>query len=305
MLLPADVKNKGTGMNGKRLLLAAAAGIVLLLVGFVSKQTNNSSFDAAKEMIVMRQIAHKILQYAGDSTTQVSPVNRISSTAFQIPFQSSFSFKPDSLVQIIDRIIRSNQLPADYIVQVTEPKSNKVIFGYAILNNGQQNIVPCRGRNQPAVPYSIQITFKDKPFAAGSWLIAAGVALLGLVAFMAWRIKRKPVITDNGKQDETTSAANSFSIGTYLFYADSQRLVYNNEEIILTSKEAKLLRIFAEAPNQIIDRNRLQKEVWEDEGVIVGRSLDVFVSKLRKRLEQDPAIKIVSIHGKGYKLEIG
>jgi hypothetical protein len=208
-------------------------------------------------------------------------------------------------VQIIDRIIRSNQLPADYIVQVTEPKSNKVIFGYAILNNGQQNIVPCRGRNQPAVPYSIQITFKDKPFAAGSWLIAAGVALLGLVAFMAWRIKRKPVITDTGKEDETTSAANSFSIGTYLFYADTQRLVYNNEEIILTSKEAKLLRIFAEAPNQIIDRNRLQKEVWEDEGVIVGRSLDVFVSKLRKRLEQDPAIKIVSIHGKGYKLEIG
>ena len=49
---------------------------------------------------------------------------------------------------------------------------------------------------------------------------------------------------------------------------------------------------------------RLQKEIWEDEGVIVGRSLDMFISKLRKKLEADPNIKIVVIRGKGYKLEI-
>jgi DNA-binding response OmpR family regulator len=48
----------------------------------------------------------------------------------------------------------------------------------------------------------------------------------------------------------------------------------------------------------------LQKEIWEDEGIIVGRSLDVFISKLRKKLENDSAVKLVNIHGKGYKLEI-
>ncbi|MEN0056487.1 MAG: helix-turn-helix domain-containing protein [Mucilaginibacter sp.] len=57
--------------------------------------------------------------------------------------------------------------------------------------------------------------------------------------------------------------------------------------------------MFAQAPNEIIDRNRLQKEVWEDEGVIVGLSLDTFISKLRKKLENDPSVKLVSIHGKG------
>ena len=290
--------------NMKRVLLVAAGGIVLLLVGFVSKQTNSSSFDAAKEMIVMRQIAHRILLYAGDSSTQVSPIQRISATSFNIPFKSRFSFKPDSLVQIIDRTIRNNHLPSDYIVQVTEPQHNKVVFGYAILRSEQQNIIPCSGRNQPAVPYSIMIRFKEKPFTPAVVFIGAGVFLLAGAAFIAWRVKRNPLVPTVTTATGTTTDA-AFTIGRYLFYADVQRLVWNGDETILTSKEAKLLRIFAEAPNQIIDRNRLQKEVWEDEGVIVGRSLDVFVSKLRKRLEQDPAIKIISIHGKGYKLEIG
>jgi DNA-binding response OmpR family regulator len=65
-----------------------------------------------------------------------------------------------------------------------------------------------------------------------------------------------------------------------------------------------LLLIFALSPNETIERTRLQKEIWEDEGVIVGRSLDMFISKLRKKLEFDPNINIVVIRGKGYKLEI-
>ncbi|MDQ1149658.1 DNA-binding response OmpR family regulator [Sphingobacterium zeae] len=53
----------------------------------------------------------------------------------------------------------------------------------------------------------------------------------------------------------------------------------------------------------MIIRSRLQKEIWEDEGVIVGRSLDMFISKLRKKLETVPDINIVVVRGKGYKLE--
>ena len=57
--------------------------------------------------------------------------------------------------------------------------------------------------------------------------------------------------------------------------------------IDLTKTETRVLRIFAAAPNEAIERSRLQKEIWEDEGVIVGRSLDMFISKLRKKLECD------------------
>ncbi|SFF08006.1 Transcriptional regulatory protein, C terminal [Chitinophaga sp. CF118] len=52
----------------------------------------------------------------------------------------------------------------------------------------------------------------------------------------------------------------------------------------------------------IIDRNKLLKEGWEDEGVITGRSLDMYVSKLRGKLQKDPDISITNIHGKGYRL---
>jgi DNA-binding response OmpR family regulator len=54
----------------------------------------------------------------------------------------------------------------------------------------------------------------------------------------------------------------------------------------------------------MVDRNTLQKEVWENEGVIVTRSLDMFVSKLRKKLSADTSVKLTNIPGKGYKLEV-
>ncbi|NBP70070.1 MAG: winged helix family transcriptional regulator [Cytophagia bacterium] len=56
--------------------------------------------------------------------------------------------------------------------------------------------------------------------------------------------------------------------------------------------------------NEPITRDQLLKEGWEDEGVIVGRSLDVFISKLRKKLIKDPKVQITNIHGIGYKLEV-
>jgi DNA-binding winged helix-turn-helix (wHTH) protein len=304
--------NNHVQMKGKMLSLIVA-GAVLLLVGFVTKQTSKTDFDSAKEMVVMRQIAHSVLLYSKDSTTQVSPINRISENEFQIPFHSSFSFKPDSLVAIIDRIINHNNLPSDYIVQVTEPLSEKVIFGYAILGSEQENIVPCIGRTQPSRPYNILISFRDKPFRAATWLIFGGGLLLASALFIAFRRRKQEVVTEEVLETEQTEEPiepeNSINnqpvnIGGYLFFEQTQRLVFGSEQMNLTSKEAKVLSILAAEPNQIVDRNRIQKEVWEDEGVIVGRSLDVFISKLRKKLDLDAAVKIISIHGKGYKLQI-
>ena len=74
--------------------------------------------------------------------------------------------------------------------------------------------------------------------------------------------------------------------------------------IEMTNKEAKLLQLFSSNVNKVISRDTIQKAIWEDEGYFVGRSLDVFISRLRKILSVDPAITIVNIHGVGYKLEI-
>jgi DNA-binding response OmpR family regulator len=75
-------------------------------------------------------------------------------------------------------------------------------------------------------------------------------------------------------------------------------------EINLSKKECELLAIFVAHPNQIIKRDELTKKVWEDHGVFVGRSLDTYISKLRKKLQADKSIKLTNVHGVGYKLEL-
>ena len=94
------------------------------------------------------------------------------------------------------------------------------------------------------------------------------------------------------------------TLGAMSFDPETRKLMINGENIDLTKTETRILRIFALSPSEAIERSRLQKEIWEDEGVIVGRSLDMFISKLRKKLEPDPNINIVVIRGKGYKLKI-
>ena len=80
---------------------------------------------------------------------------------------------------------------------------------------------------------------------------------------------------------------------------------FENKIISLSEKESKSLKIFAENLNQVIEREKLMKEIWEDEGIIViSRNVDVLMSKLRKKLSEDNAIKIINIHGRGYKFVI-
>ncbi|MBQ4822890.1 helix-turn-helix domain-containing protein [Aquimarina sp. MMG016] len=62
--------------------------------------------------------------------------------------------------------------------------------------------------------------------------------------------------------------------------------------------------IFSQNQNQIVKRDQLIKEVWEDNGVFVGRSLDAFISRIRKKFNNDRSINIVNVHGVGYKLEV-
>ena len=65
-----------------------------------------------------------------------------------------------------------------------------------------------------------------------------------------------------------------------------------------------MLEIFIANPNQIIKRDELEKRVWVDNGVFVGRSLDTYISKLRKKLKDNESIKLTNVHGVGYKLEV-
>lgn len=94
------------------------------------------------------------------------------------------------------------------------------------------------------------------------------------------------------------------SLGSMLFDEKNRKLIINGKTVDLTITETRVLHIFASSPNETIERSRLQKEIWEDKGVRVGRSLDMFISKLKKKLEPEPHINIVVIRGKAISLKL-
>jgi hypothetical protein len=294
-------------MKSKWPAFIVALGLLLVLAAFVTGKSPKEGFESDREIIAMRKIAHDVLLYTGDSSTPIPPVDRISPVEFRVSFAHGFSFAPDSLVRIIGKVMATNKLADDYIVNVVENHSDKVIFGYAMLGSTHTSIVPCGGRTQPLKQYALIIRLSDKGANYTKPLLIAGAGLLGLGLLIPGviRSRRKqvstPVSTTETPADITV---NTIPIGQFLYYPDQLQLQIREEQIPLTVKEAQLLSIFASQPNEVVERSRLQKELWEDEGVIVGRSLDVFISRLRKKLEGDPAVKLVNIHGKGYRLDV-
>ena len=279
--------------------------IFLTIVSFAYQDdtTKPKNFQQQKELIVLRKLGHEILLQSGDSTSRVLPVKKLSNDEYQLQFESSFTFQPDSLVSIVGSIIKENGLPPDYIVNVIDCSTAEIVYGYAIIGTEQNDIVPCSGRVQPKSCYFLNLKFRSvqKGEDMTNYTLA-GISILGLSIFFFIVGRKKRKHSSKGNWD--VQEMGDIQLGRYSFSKEEQCLFLDGIKIDLTYKEFKILNIFAKTPNQIINREILQKEVWENEGVIVGRSLDMYVSKLRKKLRKDTNIELINIHGKGYKLRI-
>ncbi len=102
--------------------------------------------------------------------------------------------------------------------------------------------------------------------------------------------------------DQSQNESTSFKIGKYAFDAHKQILSLNEKEIKLTTKESELLRLLAINANKILERNYALKAIWIDDNYFNARSMDVYITKLRKHLKEDETVEIINVHGKGYKL---
>jgi DNA-binding response OmpR family regulator len=95
-----------------------------------------------------------------------------------------------------------------------------------------------------------------------------------------------------------------YSLGKYIFDSSNHELRIADKRISLTTKEVELLRILYSYKNQLITREKALKTVWGSDNYFIGRSMDVFITKLRKYLKDDPDISIVNVHGTGFRLEV-
>ena len=93
-------------------------------------------------------------------------------------------------------------------------------------------------------------------------------------------------------------------LGKFKFDTQKQQLINGEDTIKLTTKESELLKLLCTNAGKVLERNLALKTIWVDDNYFNARSMDVYITKLRKHLKDDPSVEIINVHGKGYKLVI-
>ena len=275
------------------LLLAIA---VFGLLSFSLSSAENMDF-SERVKITLREVGNQLLLTNKDATSIILPVVEIDENTFKISFENNLSFEPNNLVLIIKNGFEKANFSKNYIVEVFRCSDNEVAYSYEINELEEKTIIPCAGRVLPNNCYTIQVKFLISK-SSNNWLYYLFILIILGILFRIFLVENKGKISEEKKTEEHSK------FGSFQFYPNQNKLIKEAKEISLSKKECELLEIFVANPNQIIKREELTKKVWEDNGVFVGRSLDTYISKLRKKLKEDDSIKLINIHGVGYKLEI-
>ncbi|GAB3909639.1 hypothetical protein GCM10028803_47560 [Larkinella knui] len=278
----------------------------LLFVQFVRSTPNPTQAEksrfAEKVNLALRRTAHHLLVAAGDSTSRISPVQQTDANTFLIRLDHPFNY--GKLPDLLQSSLQIHGIQESYDVAVLTCSDGKIQLGYTVLDVNKKQTVPCSGRQQASGCYNLQVRFaapEPAPQTASAWWMLAVGSMLTALVFTVWRRSTTPKEGLASAPMAETSRAIQF--GNSSLDPTNLTLLSGQQAHQLTYREAKLLRLFAGNLNQLLERDFILKSVWEDEGIIVGRSVDVFVSRLRKLLQDDATLKIVAVHGVGYRLE--
>lgn len=248
--------------------------------------------------IALRDAGNKLLLTNQDSTSLILPVTKVEESKYQLSFQKALTINPDSLVEIVEKSFQKANLPSEYQIEVKQCEDLEVAYSFLKYANQEKSIIPCSGRFLPQKCYTIEVRFLEQTATSNTKfvliLFLLGSSVMAFVFFPKHK-KETQIISTN---------ENSIPLGKFQFYPDENKLIVESTEIPLSKKEVELLTVFIENPNKVIKREELSKKVWEDHGVFVGRSLDTYISKLRKKLSEDASIKLTNVHGIGYMLEV-
>lgn len=297
--------------------------MILLVVISVFSFCNNGLAEKEKIdtdiQLAMRMIGHQLLLISGDSSSRVLPIQK-DGNRYEIPFEVEFEFSPELLVHFVEEAVQKLPEVQHYLVEVESCTTNEIVYTYKIGNSKESTILSCQGRGLPKDCYIVYITFLNdytvdfvasnyypshkKTYAEtpkdNTFLISLGIITpLLLIGFLVFGRKKSSEIEHKIKPNP-----NLISIGKYQFDKGTLKLSIDNQTVELSGKEANLLLLLQKNINTTLEREQILKEVWGDEGDYVGRTLDVFISKLRKRLKADENIKIVNVRGVGYRFVV-
>lgn len=285
--------------------LVLALGLLPLLAPVRAQQTA----PAPHVHVGMRMVGHAVLLSVGDSSSRVLPVHQVANS-YLISFGTEFGFVPEKLAATVDSVMAATRLAADYVVEVERCGTREVVYSYEHRAADTLSIMPCTSRAVPPACYTLRVALLAPPpteqLAAvpgalppgdrtpkAGILAGALVVLLALFAYVRFRRKTPPVEAPKGT---------AVPLGAFLFDRAKLELSFQDQRTELSAKEADLLHLLHGHVNETVAREVMLKEVWGNHSDYVGRTLDVFVSKLRKKLEADPNVRIANIRGVGYRL---
>ncbi len=257
---------------------------------------------------IMRMIGHQILLDSEDETTRILPIEKHDGR-YAIKFENDILFIPGAVVSSTDSIMVITGLAKRYLVELEDCSTGEIVYSNQVNDSGNLEFISCSSRTYSIGCYNLLITltelgdrFKNannsidaveiEDKSKSSFLFIPFLALVG-AGFYFWK-----------KKEDIPEAAHIIPIGEFLFDQRNMKLSFGEEQIELTGKEADLLYLLYSSVNETIERDVILNKVWGDEGDYVGRTLDVFISKLRKKLVADPNVKIANIRGVGYRLVI-
>jgi DNA-binding winged helix-turn-helix (wHTH) protein len=279
-------------------LVGSSILIIVIWISAVAFINKKHEVPVKHVEVVLRDLGHQLLLTAKDSSSRVLPVKQLNENTYQLSFQNDFGFISDTLINLVQRTFQKHALADDYIVNLRNCKQNETVFAFEI-NSKEGDLTPCRGRKLAVSCYVIEIELLTNT-TFNYLLLLPLIIPLGFVGLYAKNKFRK-------KEAQASIFNNNdyLQLGSYQFYANNNVLKIQDDNISLSEKETKALKIFAGNINQVVEREQLMKEIWEDKGVVViSRNVDVLVSKLRKKLIADNSIKIINVPGRGYKFII-
>lgn len=252
--------------------------------------------------VALRKMGDEILLSVGDSYSRVLPITQ-EGKKYKIQFENEFQFNGDDLIVVVQKIVEETQIAKSYFLEVNTCDSNFTVYSFENRPLNEESMFPCKTRLQEKKCYNIFFTIvepgnptiikgENNTNTSNSYyavVFALLIIVIGLVVFFYKRKSTKNV------------ESNFITIGQYQFNQHEMKLYYQAQPIELSGKEVELLLLLYTNKNKVVEREQILKQVWGNEGDYVGRTLDVFVSKLRKKFKDDPNIKIINIRGVGYR----
>jgi DNA-binding winged helix-turn-helix (wHTH) protein len=261
--------------------------LMLLVAVILMAASEYEEFDHEDDRrLSVRAIGNDLLNFNQDARSVVPPVDQMDHQHFLLHFDRQVVVDPDDLADSALKWIGQDMAKRAFI-QVMEESTGDIVYEFKIdYENG--HVIPCTGRILPESTYTISVEFNPDTLFS-SMNLAGLLTSVCLMACGGYFFSRQVRVKSNLSELQVDTGTGTLRCGS--------------ERVKLTDKEMEIFRILQNRENELVAREDLLSEVWYDKGVITGRSLDTYISRLRKKLGVVSSMLIVNEHGKGYRLE--